>query len=175
MTHLTLIVALDAQRGIGIDNRLPWHLPEDLAHFKRLTSGHAIIMGRKTFDSIGRALPNRRNIVVTRNPAWRHDGVDAVGSLEAAIALAGEAPAFIIGGAEIFAASMALAGRLVITEIAQSFACDTFFPPLPAGVWTETARKNHHSDANGYDYAFVTYERARNVDKLVWRDINASL
>ena len=160
MTHLTLIVAMDAQRGIGIDNKLPWHLPEDLAHFKRLTSGHPIIMGRKTFDSIGRALPNRRNIVVTRDAGWRHDGVEAVGSLEAAIALVGEAPAFIIGGAQIFAASMALAARMVVTEIAHSFTCDTFYPPLDPASWTETAREHHHSDANGYDYAFVTYEKA---------------
>jgi dihydrofolate reductase len=159
MTQISLIVALDAQRGIGIDNKLPWHLPEDLAHFKRLTSGHPIIMGRKTFDSIGRALPNRRNIVVTRNQEWRHDGVEAVASLEQAIALVGDAPAFIIGGAQIFDAAMGLAERMIITEIAHSFACDTFFPPLPAGQWSETARTSHHSATNGYDYAFVTYER----------------
>jgi dihydrofolate reductase len=159
MPQLTLIVALDAQRGIGIDNKLPWHLPEDLAHFKRLTSGHPIIMGRKTFDSIGRALPNRRNIVVTRNPDWRHDGVEAVTSLEAALALVGATPAFVIGGAQIFDAAMALARRMVVTEIAHTFDCDTFFPPLPVNAWTETARETHHSDANGYDYAFVTYEK----------------
>jgi dihydrofolate reductase len=160
MPQLTLIVALDAQRGIGIDNQLPWHLPEDLAHFKRQTSGHPIIMGRKTFDSIGRPLPKRRNIVVTRNGAWQHEGVDAVTSLDAAIALAGDAPAFIIGGAQIFDAALPLAQRLIITEIAHRFDCDTFFPALPAGQWVETAREQHHSDANGYDYAFVTYEKA---------------
>jgi len=159
MTDLTLIVAMDAQRGIGVDNKLPWHLPEDLAHFKRLTSGHPIIMGRKTFDSIGRALPNRRNIVVTRNPDWRHEGVEAVGSLEAAIGLVGAAPAFIIGGAQIFAESMQLARRMEITEIGHTFQCDTFFPALEPAVWAETARAVHRSDANGYEYAFVTYER----------------
>ena len=160
MTHLTLIVAMDAQRGIGIDNRLPWHLPEDLAHFKRLTSGHPIIMGRKTFDSIGRPLPNRRNIVITRNREWRHDGVEASACLQDAIALAGEAPAFIIGGAQVFAASMELAARIEVTEIAHTFACDTFFPPLPAGQWKETARATHRSEGAGLEYAFVTYERA---------------
>jgi dihydrofolate reductase len=160
MTHLTLIVAMDAQRGIGIDNRLPWRLPEDLAHFKRLTSGHPIIMGRKTFDSIGRPLPNRRNIVITRNREWRHDGVEASASLQEAIALAGDAPAFIIGGAQVFAESMDLAARMEVTEIAHTFECDTFFPPLPAGQWTETARTTHHSEGAGVDYAFVTYERA---------------
>jgi dihydrofolate reductase len=160
MTQLTLIVAMDARRGIGIDNKLPWHLPEDLAHFKRLTSGHPIIMGRKTFDSIGRPLPNRRNIVITRNPQWRHDGAEAVTSLEAAIALAGDAPAFIIGGAQIFAAAMGLAGRMVVTEIDHTFSCDTFYPPFDGALWRETARETHHSDVNGYDYAFVTYEKA---------------
>ncbi len=161
MTQLTLIVAMDRDRGIGNDNQLPWHLPEDLAHFKRLTSGHPIIMGRKTFDSIGRALPNRRNIVVTRNAQWAHDAVEAVGSLDAAIALVGAAPAFIIGGAQIFAEAMPIAERLVVTKIAHSFVCDTFFPALDDAVWHETACEPHHSAANGYDYAFVTYQRAR--------------
>jgi len=160
MTNLTIIVAIDAQRGIGVDNKLPWHLPEDLAHFKRLTTGHPIIMGRKTFDSIGRPLPNRRSIVVTRNAGWRHDGVEAVGSLQEAIALVGEAPAFIIGGAQIFNDSLALADRLVVTEIAHTYACDTFFPPLAPGKWLETAREAHHSGASGVDYAIVTYENA---------------
>ena len=87
---LTLVVATDRKGGIGINNTLPWRLPEDLAFFKRTTSGHTIIMGRKTFDSIGRPLPNRRNIVVTRNPDWQHAGVEAVLSLDVAIALSGE-------------------------------------------------------------------------------------
>ena len=159
MTQLTLVVAIDAQRGIGIDNKLPWHLPEDLAHFKRVTLGQPIIMGRKTFDSIGRALPGRRNIVVTRNAGWRHEGVDAAASLDAALALVGDAPASVIGGAQIFSASMDIADRMIVTEIGHSFDCDTFFPPIDPAVWRETARETHHSQANGYDYAFVTYER----------------
>ena len=159
MARITLVVAIDSRRGIGIGNRLPWHLPEDLAHFKRVTLGQPIIMGRKTFDSIGRPLPGRRNIVVTRNAGWRHDGVDAVTSLEAALALVGDEPASIIGGAQIFATSMDLAQRMIVTEIAHSFDCDTFFPPIDPALWTERARDVHHSDANGYDYAFVTYER----------------
>lgn len=160
MTSLTIIVAIDAQRGIGVDNKLPWHLPEDLTHFKRLTTGHPIIMGRKTFDSIGRPLPNRRSIVVTRNAQWRHEGVEAAGSLQAAIALVGDAPAFIIGGAQIFNDSLALADRLVVTEIAHTYACDTFFPPLEPGKWVETAREAYHSDTSGVDYAIVTFEKA---------------
>ena len=163
-SRLTLIVAHDAQRGIGVDNTLPWRLPEDLAHFKRLTSGHPIIMGRKTFDSIGRALPNRRNIVVTRNPDWSHDGVETADSLSAALALArayaGDGPVFVIGGAQIFAEALPLADALEVTVIDQSFRCDTFFPPLDPHGWTETAREAYHSDANGFDYAFLTYLKA---------------
>jgi len=161
MAHITLVVAIDARRGIGADNKLPWRLPEDLAHFKRVTLGHPVIMGRKTFDSIGRPLPQRRNIVVTRNPAWRHEGVETAASLADAIAAAGEEPACIIGGAQIFNESMALADRMVVTEIGHSFRCDPFFPPIDPDQWDETARTTHHSEANGYDYAFVTYTRKR--------------
>jgi dihydrofolate reductase len=159
MSGLTIVVAIDAERGIGIDNKLPWHLPEDLAHFKRVTSGQPIIMGRKTFDSIGRALPNRRNIVVTRNAQWRHEGVEAVHSLQAAIDLVAGAEAFIIGGAQIFNEAIPLAERMIVTEIAHTYACDTFFAPIDARVWTETARAAYHSDAKDVDYAFVTYEK----------------
>lgn len=159
MTDITLIVAMDAQRGIGINNTLPWRLPEDLAHFKRLTTGHPIIMGRKTFDSIGRPLPNRRNIVVTRNAQWQHEGAEAVASVEAALALAGDAPAFVIGGAQIYGHALALADRIVVTEIGKTFDCDAFFPAIDPAIWQETARAPYHSDANGFDYAFVTLQR----------------
>jgi dihydrofolate reductase len=161
MSDLTLIVAIDAERGIGLDNQLPWHLPEDLAHFKRVTLGHPIIMGRKTFDSIGRPLPKRRNIVISRNPQWQNEGTETATSLTDAIALVGEAPAFIIGGAQIFAESMHLADRMIITEIAHTFDCDTFFPEVDALAWAQTAREEYHSDTHGFDYAFVTYERQR--------------
>ncbi len=161
MTHLTIIVATELAGGIGMHNTMPWHLPEDLAHFKRLTSGHPIIMGRKTFDSIGRPLPNRRNIVVTRNREWRHEGVEAVASLEAAIALAGSAPAFVIGGAQIYQQAIALAERIVRTEIAHAYPCDAFFPAPDPALWQESARLSHHSERAGLDYAFVTLERRR--------------
>jgi dihydrofolate reductase len=157
--RLTIIVATDSQRGIGINNMLPWRLPEDLAHFKRTTSGHPIIMGRKTFDSIGRPLPNRRNIVITRNPEWRHDGVDAVTSVDAAAALAGDAGAFIIGGAQIYDAALPHVDRLIVTEIGKAFDCDTFFPKINMLQWQEIAREQHHSVQNGFDFAFITYER----------------
>ena len=156
---LTIIVATDQAGGIGIRNTLPWHLPEDLAHFKRTTSGHPILMGRKTFDSIGRPLPNRRNIVITRNPEWQHAGVESCTSLTQAAALVAGTDAFIIGGAQIYAEALPLANRLIITEIGQRFDCDAFFPPLDLQIWQETARTTHHSEAQGFDYAFVTYER----------------
>ncbi|OON63174.1 diacylglycerol kinase [Massilia sp. KIM] len=159
MAQLTLVVAVDAQNGIGIDNRLPWHLPEDLAHFKRVTLDKPVIMGRKTFDSIGRPLPKRRNIVVTRNPDWSHEGVESAASLAEAVALAGGQPASIIGGAQIFEEALGLADAMIVTHIAHSFRCDTFFPPIDPAVWVESAREAHHSDEQGYDYAFVTYVR----------------
>ena len=159
MAHLTIVVAIDEKRGIGIDNKLPWHLPEDLAHFKRTTMGHPIIMGRKTFDSIGRPLPNRRNIVITRNPDWKREGVDVASSLEAALALVGDTPSCIIGGGQIFAEALPITNRMVVTEIGKTFACDAFFPDIDQKQWKEVARETHHSDSNGFDYAYVTYER----------------
>ena len=159
--NLTIVVAIDAQRGIGVNNTLPWHLREDLQHFKRTTSGHPIIMGRKTFDSIGRPLPNRRNIVITRNADWRHEGVDAVTSLEEAIRLAGDGEAFVIGGAQIFAEVLPVTDTLIVTEIDKAFACDTFFPQIDPQQWKEVARETHHSEENGCDYAFVTYRKIR--------------
>lgn len=157
--HLTIVVAIDAQNGIGNNNALPWRLPEDLAHFKRITSGHPIIMGRKTFDSIGKPLPNRRNIVVTRNAEWRHEGVEAVPSLDAAVQLVGSGEAFVIGGAQIFADAMTIVQRMIVTEIDKRFNCDTFFPKIEPQKWRETARERYHSEPNGCDFAFVTYER----------------
>lgn len=161
MSQLTLVVAVDANNGIGINNQLPWHLPEDLAHFKRTTSGHPIIMGRKTFDSIGRPLPNRRNIVITRNPDWQHDGVETVTSIAASKALVGDAPAFIIGGGQIFADTLTEANRLIVTHIDKVFDCDAFFPAIDPAQWKEIAREKHHSDANGFDFSYVTYDRIR--------------
>ncbi len=159
MGHLTIVVAIDEKRGIGIDNKLPWHLPEDLAHFKRTTMGHPIIMGRKTFDSIGRPLPNRRNIVITRNADWKRDGVDVASSLEAALAIVGDTPSCIIGGGQIFSEALPLTDRMVVTEIGKTFECDAFFPEIDPTQWKEIARETHRSESNGFDYAYVIYER----------------
>jgi len=157
--HITLVVAMDAQRGIGVDNTLPWRLSEDLAHFKRVTLGQPIIMGRKTFDSIGRALPGRRNIVVTRNRDWRQEGVEVAASLEEAIAMVGDAPASIIGGAQIFSESMGLADRMIVTHIERVYRCDTFFPEIDPAQWAAVARAPQHSSEQDLDFSFVTYEK----------------
>ena len=159
MPPITLIVAVDTAGGIGADNKMPWHLPQDLAHFKALTMGHPIIMGRKTFDSIGRPLPKRRNIVITRNDAWRHEGVEAVGSLAEALALCGEALVYVIGGGQIFTEALPLAHTIELTKIDRDFGCDTFFPPLDAHRWVESARAPHHCDVNNLDYTFITLQR----------------
>ena len=156
---LTLIVATERHHGIGINNALPWRLPEDLAFFKRTTTGHPILMGRKTFESIGRPLPNRRNIVITRNPAWQHEGVDTAGSLQQAADLAGDGEVFVIGGAQIYADALPLAARLIVTEIDADFACDAFFPAIDSAVWKEVSREPHQSAEQGFAYAFVIYHR----------------
>lgn len=158
-TTLSLIVATDRNRGIGINNTLPWRLPEDLAFFKRTTSGHPIIMGRKTFDSIGRPLPNRRNIVVTRNAGWTKEGVERAGSLEEAVRIAGDGEVFVIGGAQIYVDAINVADKLIVTEIDAVYDCDAFFPAIDPTVWTEVSRDRHHSAENGWDYAFVTLQR----------------
>ena len=160
MTLLTLVVARARNGTIGRNNTLPWRLPEDLAHFKRTTMGAPIIMGRKTWDSIGRPLPGRRNIVVSRNTALKLEGAEVVGSLEAAQLLCiGVEQVFLIGGAQLYAEALPSADRLVVTEIDADVEGDAFFPAVDRAQWIETSRETHHSEANGFDYAFVTYDR----------------
>lgn len=160
MTLLTLIVARARNGVIGRDNTLPWRLPEDLQHFKRTTLGAPIIMGRKTWDSLGRPLPGRANIVVSRNPDFAPEGAIVVASLEAAAQACGDvAEAFVIGGAQIYAQALPLARRVLATEVHARVEGDAFFPLLPAFQWKETARERQPAE-NGYEYDFVTYERA---------------
>jgi len=159
--RLTLLAALAKNRVIGIDNRLPWRLPEDLKRFKALTLGHPIIMGRKTWESLGRPLPGRSNIIVSRSPGYAASGASVVQSLAEAVSLAassGADEAFVIGGAEIYRQALPLAQCLQLTEIAEDFPGDVYFPEFDKCDWLEIARECHHS-ANGFDYAFVTYER----------------
>ncbi len=157
---LTLIVAYSTNRAIGRDNALPWKLPGDLAHFKRSTLGHPIIMGRKTWDSLGRPLPGRSNIVISRNPDFSAAGAILAPTLEAAVAACGDIDeAFVIGGAQIYAQALPLASRVLATEVHADVEGDAFFPLLPSFQWKETAREPQPAE-NGYDYDFVTYERA---------------
>lgn len=156
---ITLVVAYTRNRVIGRDNKMPWHLPGDLAHFKRTTLGHPILMGRKTWESIGRPLPGRQNIVITRNPSYEAVGATVVESLDAALAAAGDAgEIFVIGGAQIFNDALPRASRLVATEIDADIEGDTWFSPLPEGQWKEVERLAQPED-NGLAYSFVTYTR----------------
>ncbi len=160
---LSVIAAVARNRAIGRDNALPWQLAEDLRHFRRLTLHHTIIMGRKTRESLGRALPERDNIVVTRNRETRFADSRTVGSLQEAIALcAREEEIFVIGGAQIYQQSLPLAHRLYLTEIDLEIPdADAWFPPVDPVVWLETARDVRHDDALGCRYDFVQYQRAR--------------
>jgi dihydrofolate reductase len=161
MPRLNLIYARAANGVIGKDNALPWHLPEDLAHFKRTTLGCPVIMGRKTWDSLPprfRPLPGRRNIVLTRDPDWRADGALRAGSVTEAMTIGGDAAeVWVIGGAEVYRQSLPHAQRVVVTEIARDFEGDAFMPAL-GPEWAEQARETHTA-ANGLPFAFVTYER----------------
>jgi dihydrofolate reductase len=156
---LGLIYARARNGVIGKDGGMPWHLPEDLAHFKQVTLGSPVIMGRKTWDSLPprfRPLPGRTNIVVTRQADWQAQGATRAGSLPEAISMcAGQAGAWVIGGAQIYAQAMPLASTAEVTEIDADFDGDVFAPPLGPD-WTETAREAHAS-ANGVQYSFVTY------------------
>ena len=160
---VALIAAVARNGVIGHDNELLWKLPEDMAFFKRTTLGNPVIMGRKTWDSIPprfRPLVGRRNIVVTRNADWQAEGVERVGSLEAAIGLClqgGSDEAWVIGGAQIYAQAEPLAERVVLTEIARDFEGDAWAPAFGAR-WHETARESHVG-ANGLPFSFVTLER----------------
>lgn len=157
---ISMIVAMAENRAIGKDNDLPWHLPADLKHFKTLTMGKPMIMGRKTFDSIGRPLPGRRTIVVTRNMQWHTDGVDVADSLEGAIQMAEMAEEImVVGGAQIYTQAMPHADRLYVTEVALTVDGDAYFPQLDAGEWLETARESFPAEDGKPAYAFVTYER----------------
>ena len=151
--HVVLVAAVADNGVIGVDGELPWHLPEDLAHFKRVTTGHTVVMGRKTFESIGRPLPRRTNVVVSRQPGWSAEGVLAAGSLEEALHLAEkhDGDAMVIGGAQIYALALPLADRQVLTEVHQSPDGDAVYPPFDRAEWHETQREAH----DGYDFVWL--------------------
>lgn len=160
---LSIIVAAATNGVIGHNNQLIWHLPEDLKMFKRRTTGHVIIMGRKTFESIGKPLPNRTTIIISRNPEYRVEGCITVGSLEEAIAQAQQiepSEAFVIGGAEIYRLALPLADIVYLTEVLQSFEGDAFFPSLEPTVWQEIERTDFEIDEkHAVPFSFVTYHK----------------
>ena len=160
---ISLLLAASENNVIGKNNQLPWHLPNDLKYFKNLTWGLPILMGRKTFDSIGKPLPGRKSIVITRNGSWQHDGVEVVHSIEAAVAKAealGAKEIFVIGGAEIFTASLASASRIYLTRIHQEFEGDVFFPPIDRAEWRlGSSRFCAADEKNHYDHTYEVWER----------------
>ncbi len=154
MTSISLIAAVARNGVIGDGDAMPWHLPEDLAYFKATTLGHPLVMGRKTFDSIGRALPGRRTIVITRQADWHHADVETAHSFPEALSLAGPADeVYVVGGGEVYAQAMPFAHRLLITEVDQAPAGSVHFPVIDPQRWAE------HSRRPGDGVAFVVYER----------------
>jgi dihydrofolate reductase len=164
--EIVLVVAVAANGVIGKDGAMPWHLPADLRHFKRLTTGKPVLMGRKTFQSIGKPLPGRHNIVLTRDTAWAADGVTVVPNLAEAIAAAGLDPRarageiMVIGGAEIYKQALPIATRVELTRIHIQPEGDTFFPALDPALWHETACDPYPADGDAPAHDFLTYVRA---------------
>jgi dihydrofolate reductase len=158
--HITAVVAIASNYAIGKNNQLLWHLPNDLKHFKNITAGGTVIMGRKTFDSVGKPLPKRRNIVITRQDI-AIEGCEVVKSIDEAIAICKtEDEVFIVGGAEIYRQAMHLTNRIYLTIVHQSFDADTFFPEIDYKQWKETEREDHEVDEkHQFSYSFITLER----------------
>lgn len=160
---LSIIVAAARNNAIGKNNQLLWHMPADLKFFKETTVGHPVVMGRKTFDSVGKPLPKRRNIVITRNPDFSAEGVEVCLSLEDALGLLdNKEENFIVGGSEIYKMSLPYCDRIYFTEIDGDFEADTFFPEIDAEEWHLISKEEHHADErNPYNYRFLTYERTK--------------
>jgi dihydrofolate reductase len=163
---LSIIVAAAQNGVIGKNNALPWHLSEDLQYFKRVTMGKPIVMGRKTFESIGRPLPGRTNIVISRNPDFAHEGVKVAASLAAALEIAedvalidGTDEVMVIGGAQIYTEAFVKAQRLYLTQVHAEVEGDAYLPPIDWSRWQEIGRQDHDAiPPNPYDYSFVVYE-----------------
>ncbi len=157
-SKITLIAAIDENNVLGKDNQLIWHLPEDLMRFKRLTTGHAIIMGRKTFESLPKALPNRHNIVITRNQDYSKDGITVCNSLEAAIECAkDDKQPFVIGGGQVYEQAIELASMIELTRIHSKFEGDVFFPEIDLKKWF--VKKEEHLKNHDFNYSFITYTK----------------
>lgn len=159
---VSLIVAAADNEVIGVNNQLPWHLPKDLAYFKKVTTGNSIIMGRKTYESIGKALPNRQNIVITRQAGYQLSDAEVVYDLNHAIELAQSDEIFIIGGAEIFQQTLAFADRLYLNRIKADFEGDTFLPKINWTEWQEISKESAKADdKNEFAIDFLVYERKK--------------
>ena len=161
---ISLIVAMGKNREIGKENQLLWHLPKDLKHFKDLTSGHPIIMGRKTYESIGKPLPNRTNIVISRRNDWFEEGILIVGSIKEAVKFAKkiDEEVFIIGGGNIYEQTIDLADKLEVTLVDAVLDADTFFPKIDEKVWQKTDEECHQKDEkNEFYFCFQTFERIK--------------
>ena len=159
---ITIVVAMGKNREIGLNNQLLWHLPKDLKHFKELTTGHPVIMGRKTYESIGKPLPNRTNIVISRKNDWFEEGILIVGSIKEAIKFAKKIDenAYIIGGGNIYKQTLDLADKLEVTLVDTTLEADTFFPKIDEKKWTKTNEIHHEKDEkNQFDFSFQTFER----------------
>jgi len=159
--EITLVVARARNGVIGRAGRLPWHLPADLKHFKEVTMGTPMIMGRRTFDSLPKLLPGRRHVVITRDPGWAREGVEVARSPEEALAIAGASYVSIIGGAEIFTAFEPRAAAVELTEVHYDAEGDTFMPPFDPALWREEARADHPAEAGRPPFSFVRLERRR--------------
>lgn len=162
MRRIAFVVALDRNRVIGKDGALPWRLPDDMKHVREVTMGKPLIMGRRTYDSIGRALPGRTNIVLTRDPAFRADGVLVARTPEDALRLAGDAPEIIVfGGADVFARFLPSADRIYLTEVDTAVeGGDTFFPELDRSEWREVERREHpRDDRHPFAFRLITLDR----------------
>jgi dihydrofolate reductase len=161
MKRITLIAALDNNRAIGFDNRMPWHLPDDLKRFKALTTGKTVLMGRKTAQSLGRALPNRRNLVLSRSTVAPFDGMQVVNSWQQALDACGADELMVIGGGEIYASALPLAQRMHLTWVdTQLPQADAYFPAFDAGQWREMHAEPHQGDErHAFAFRFVDYLR----------------
>ena len=159
---ITIVVAMGLDNEIGADNQLLWHLPKDLKHFKEMTTDHPIIMGRKTYESIGKALPDRTNIVVSRKKDWFEEGILIVGSVKEAVKFAKkiDEQVFIIGGGNIYEQTLDLTDKLEVTLVQTNLKADTFFPKIDPKIWNKTEEVCHEKDEkNEFDFCFQTYER----------------
>lgn len=159
---ITLVVAMGMKNEIGFGNQLLWHLPKDLKHFKELTSGHPVIMGRKTFESIGKPLPNRTNIVISRKNDWFQEGILIVGSIKEALKFAKkiDPEVFVIGGGTIYEQTIDLADKLEITLVKADLEADAFFPKMNTRIWKKTNEICFEKDEkNAYDFCFQTFEK----------------